>query len=130
MESVALAGANRRDGSLDLRRLALIQAILPKRLAEAWLTHIAADMPRGQYVDPSAGKETFREFATQWLASQTTDPSTIVNMELRFRLHAFPYIGSRSLSAFQPAHIRTWARALADSGMAASYQRTCGRRGP
>ncbi|MFJ5778808.1 tyrosine-type recombinase/integrase [Streptomyces sp. NPDC093094] len=95
-----------------------------KRLAEAWLTQIAADMTRGQYVDPSAGKETFRDFATQWLASQTTDPSTIVNMELRFRLHAFPYIGSRSLSAFQPAHIRTWARALADSGMAASYQRT------
>ncbi|MER6466178.1 site-specific integrase [Streptomyces sp. NPDC001228] len=95
-----------------------------KRLAEAWLTQIAADMTRGQYVDPSAGKETFREFATRWLASQTTDPSTIVNMELRFRLHAFPYIGSRSLSAFQPAHIRTWARALADSGMAASNQRT------
>lgn len=95
-----------------------------KRLAESWLSQIAADMTRGQYVDPSSGKVTFKEFATQWLASQTTDPSTIVNMELRFRLHAFPYIGSRSLSAFQPAHIRTWARALADSGMAASYQRT------
>lgn len=81
-------------------------------------------MMRGQYVDPSAGKVTFKAFATAWLASQTTDPSTIVNMELRFRLHAFPYIGSRSMSAFQPAHIRTWARALMDTGMAASYQRT------
>ncbi|MEW2316972.1 tyrosine-type recombinase/integrase [Streptomyces bauhiniae] len=95
-----------------------------KRLAEAWLTQIAADMSRGQYLDPSAGKVTFGEFATQWLASQTTDPSTIVNMELRFRLHVLPYIGSRPLSAFQPGHIRAWARALADSGMAASYQRT------
>ncbi|MGP3984406.1 tyrosine-type recombinase/integrase [Streptomyces sp. KR80] len=95
-----------------------------KRLAEAWLTQIAADMNRGQYVDPSAGKVTFQEFATQWLASQTTDVSTIVAMELRFRLHAFPYVGSRSLSAFQPGHIRTWARALKDSGIAASYQRT------
>ncbi|GGZ10091.1 tyrosine-type recombinase/integrase [Streptomyces poonensis] len=95
-----------------------------KRLAEAWLTQIAADMTRGQYVDPSAGKVTFKEFATQWLASQTTDPSTIVNMELRFRLHAFPYIGTRPVNGFQPTHIRTWARALKDSGMAASYQRT------
>ncbi|WP_326760999.1 site-specific integrase [Streptomyces phaeochromogenes] len=95
-----------------------------KRLAEAWLTQIAADMTRGQYVDPSAGKVTFKDFASQWLASQTTDPSTMVNMELRFRLHAFPYIGSRSMSAFQPMHIRTWSRALRDSGMAASYQRT------
>ncbi|WP_328387266.1 site-specific integrase [Streptomyces sp. NBC_00400] len=94
-----------------------------KRLAEAWLTQIAADMNRGQYVDPSAGRVTFQQFATQWLASQTTDPSTIVAMELRFRLHAFPHIGSRSLSSFQPGHIRLWARALKDSGMAASYQR-------
>ncbi|MFF7575071.1 hypothetical protein ACFZBE_08770 [Streptomyces sp. NPDC008061] len=44
-------------------------------------------------------------------------------MELRFRLHAFPHIGSRSLSALQAGHIRTWARALKDSGIAASYQR-------
>ncbi|MFJ3270134.1 tyrosine-type recombinase/integrase [Streptomyces sp. NPDC086776] len=94
-----------------------------KRLAEVWLTQIAADMNRGQYVDPSAGKVTFQQFATQWLASQTTDPVTITAMELRFRLHAFPHIGARSLSAFQPGHIRTWARALKDSGIAASYQR-------
>ncbi|MFE7076552.1 tyrosine-type recombinase/integrase [Streptomyces sp. NPDC057620] len=95
-----------------------------KRLAEKWLSAIETDMMRGQYVDPSEGKVTFKAFATAWLASQTTDPSTIVSMELRFRLHAFPHIGSRSMSAFQPAHIRTWARALMDSGMAASYQRT------
>ncbi|MFD9886925.1 tyrosine-type recombinase/integrase [Streptomyces alboflavus] len=94
-----------------------------KRLAEAWLAQIAADMNRGQYVDPSAGKVTFQQFATQWLASQTTDPSTITAMELRLRLHAFPHIGARSLSAFQPGHIRTWARTLKDSGIASSYQR-------
>lgn len=94
-----------------------------KRLAEAWLTQMAADMTRGQYVDPAAGKVTFQQFATQWLASQTTDAATIVAMELRFRLHAFPHIGSRSLSAFQPGHVRAWARALKDSGIASSYQR-------
>ncbi|MFJ6606634.1 tyrosine-type recombinase/integrase [Streptomyces lydicus] len=94
-----------------------------KRLAEAWLTQIAADMNRGQYVDPSAGKVTFQRFAAEWLASQTTDASTIVAMELRFRLHVFPYIGSRSLSAFQPGHIRAWCRTIKDSGIAASYQR-------
>ena len=45
-------------------------------------------------------------------------------MELRFRLHVFPYLGSRPLRAFQPSHIRAWMRTLNDSGMAASYQRT------
>lgn len=94
-----------------------------KRLAEAWLTQVAADMSRGQYTDPAAGKVTFQQYATRWLASQTTDPATITAMELRFRLHAFPHIGARSLGAFQPGHIRTWARALKDSGLAPSYQR-------
>ncbi|MFI1826914.1 tyrosine-type recombinase/integrase [Streptomyces sp. NPDC020412] len=94
-----------------------------KRLAEAWLTQIAADMARGQYVDPNAGRVTFQQFATTWLASQTTDVSTIAAMELRFRLHAFPHVGSRSMSAFQPGHIRTWARTLQDAGLASSYQR-------
>ncbi|MFC8223061.1 tyrosine-type recombinase/integrase [Streptomyces sp. NPDC057362] len=95
-----------------------------KRIAEKWLSGVEADMTRGLYVDPSSGRVTFKDFAAQWLASQTTDPSTIVNMELRFRLHAFPYIGARPMNTFQPGHIRVWARALKDSGMAASYQRT------
>lgn len=94
-----------------------------KRLADAWLAQVAADMMRGQYVDPSAGKVTFQQYTAQWLASQTTEASTVVAMELRFRLHVFPHIGSRSLSAFQPGHIRAWARALKDSGIASSYQR-------
>ncbi|MFH9767517.1 tyrosine-type recombinase/integrase [Streptomyces microflavus] len=94
-----------------------------KRLAEAWLTQLAADMARGQYVDPSEGRVTFQQFATTWLASQTTDVSTVAAMELRFRLHANPYIGSRSMSAFQPGHIRTWARGLQEAGLASSYQR-------
>lgn len=95
-----------------------------KRLAENWLSHIEADMLRGQYIDPADGKVTFQDFATGWLASQTVDPSTVVSMELRFRLHVFPYIGSRVMSSFRPGHIRDWARALKDSGMATSYQRT------
>ncbi|GGR43087.1 tyrosine-type recombinase/integrase [Streptomyces netropsis] len=94
-----------------------------KRLAEAWLSQIAADMTRGQYVDPAAGKVTFEQYATTWLASQTTDVSTIDAIDQRFRLHIFPHIGSRSMSAFTPGHIRAWGRALQDAGLASSYQR-------
>ncbi|MCH6159970.1 tyrosine-type recombinase/integrase [Streptomyces marispadix] len=94
-----------------------------KRLAEQWLAQVSADMTRGQYVDPSAGRETFRQYATNWLASQTTDISTIDATELRLRLHVFPYIGSRSLSAFQPGHIRAWNKALIGAGLSASYRR-------
>ncbi|MCX5582109.1 tyrosine-type recombinase/integrase [Streptomyces erythrochromogenes] len=94
-----------------------------RRLAEAWLTQIAADMSRGQYVDPTAGKVTFQDYAKTWLASQTTEMSTIDAIDQRFRLHIFPHIGHRPLSAFLPAHIRAWGRLLQDAGLAPSYQR-------
>lgn len=40
-----------------------------KRLAEQWLTHIEADMSRGQDIDPSAGRITFQQYGEKWLAS-------------------------------------------------------------
>ncbi|WP_432134233.1 tyrosine-type recombinase/integrase [Streptomyces sp. bgisy154] len=94
-----------------------------KREAERWLANIEADMSRGQYIDPTAGKITFRKYAEDWLASQTTDPATRVAVESRLRLHAFPYLGTRPLASFQPSHIRSWARLLEDTGAASSYRR-------
>ncbi|MBH5131179.1 site-specific integrase [Streptomyces sp. NPDC005395] len=94
-----------------------------KREAERWLTNIEADMSRGHYIDPTAGKITFRKYAEDWLASQTTDPATRVAVESRLRLHVFPYLGGRPLASFQPSHIRSWARALEDTGAASSYRR-------
>ena len=55
--------------------------------------------------------------------SQTTDPATRASVEMRRRLHAVPYLGSRSLASFQPSHIRLWVRALENTGLAAAYRR-------
>jgi integrase len=94
-----------------------------KRKAEAWLSQIEADLSRGQYTDPSAGKVAFTQYATEWLASQTANASSIESTELRLRLHAIPFIGHRPMNSFLPQHIRQWARTLQDSGLAGSYQR-------
>lgn len=61
-----------------------------KRRAEAWLAQVAADMTRGQYVDPGAGKMLFERYVTDWLSSQTSDVSTRAAMEIRLRVHVFP----------------------------------------
>ncbi|MFJ4947614.1 tyrosine-type recombinase/integrase [Streptomyces sp. NPDC088760] len=94
-----------------------------KRLADQWLARIEADMSRGQYVDPDAGKVTFQQYAAEWLTGQTTDPTTRENTERRLRLHAFPYLGSRPLSSLQPSDIRAWMRKLEDAGSAGSSRR-------
>ncbi|MER5921033.1 tyrosine-type recombinase/integrase [Streptomyces mirabilis] len=94
-----------------------------KREAERWLANIEADMSRGHYIDPTAGKITLKKYAEDWLASQTTDPATRVAVESRLRLHVFPHLGSRPLASFQPSHIRAWTRLLEDTGAASSYRR-------
>ncbi|QKV93196.1 site-specific integrase [Streptomyces sp. NA02950] len=95
-----------------------------KRLADQWLAHIEADMSRGQYIDPTAGRITFRQYAEKWHASQTTNVSTRDMVEMRLRRHAYPYLGSRPLGSFQPGHIRDWVHALERAGVAGSYGRT------
>jgi hypothetical protein len=72
------------------------------------LSNIEAGMTRGDYIDPTAGKVTFAQYVTAWIASQTTDPSTREPVEMRLRLHAVPHLGTRPMASFQPTHIRLW----------------------
>ncbi|MEU1773640.1 tyrosine-type recombinase/integrase [Streptomyces sp. NPDC012842] len=95
-----------------------------KRLADQWLAHTEADMARGQYIDPRAARTTFQQYAEGWVSTQGADPNTQASMESQLRLHAFPYLGTRPLGSFQPAHIRDWVQKLQANGVRGSYART------
>ncbi|MCX5249223.1 site-specific integrase [Streptomyces sp. NBC_00201] len=94
-----------------------------KRKAEQWLANIEADMSRGDYVDPDAGKVTFEQYATEWMTTQITDPLTRESVESRLRLHAIPYLGTRPIGSFTASHLRLWLRTLEDRGLSAGYRR-------
>ncbi|MFF0394993.1 tyrosine-type recombinase/integrase [Streptomyces sp. NPDC005248] len=94
-----------------------------KRRAETWLANIEADMSRGDYIAPGAGKVTFEQYAIKWMTTQMTDPATRESVEMRLRLHAIPHIGKRSIGSFNPTHLRLWMRALEDAGLSAAYRR-------
>jgi integrase len=83
-----------------------------KRAAEAFLVSVEADKLRGSYVDPAAGRVTFREYAEDWLRTHTFDESTRETTEFRVRKHLYPSFGDRSLASIRPSHIREW-----DSGL-------------
>ncbi|MFE7665993.1 tyrosine-type recombinase/integrase [Streptomyces celluloflavus] len=94
-----------------------------KRQAEQWLAQIEADMLRGQFIDPRAGRVTVKQHAERWLASLTMDPGTYVDTERRIRLHVVPHLGRHTLGSLRPTHIREWLRALQDQGLAPAYQK-------
>lgn len=94
-----------------------------KRRAETWLANIEADMSRGDYIAPEAGKVTFEQYATKWMTTQMTDPATRESVEMRLRRHAIPHIGKRPIGSFTPSDLRHWLRTLEDAGLSAAYRR-------
>ncbi len=82
------------------------------RKAEAtrFLTTVEADMLRGAYVDPAAGKVTFGAFAESWLAAQTFDVSTREAVASRLKVHLLPTFGAMELRAVRPSTVQAWLR--------------------
>jgi integrase len=94
-----------------------------KGKADAFKSTVEADLLRGWYVDPDAGRIALRRFAEEWLAGQTLEETTREAMEGRFRVHVYPHLGDRELRAITPSVVRSWDRALQQKGLATSYRR-------
>lgn len=99
------------------------QMFTRKQDAERFLTTVTADVLRGAFVDPQAGKVTFADFAGRWLEAQTFTETTREATELRIRLHATRHFGQRELRAIKPSVIQAWLRGL-QHDLAPSYVRT------
>ncbi|MFU8854874.1 tyrosine-type recombinase/integrase [Micromonospora sp. SL1-18] len=94
-----------------------------KREAQAFLANVQADILKGTYVDPDAGRVTFKQYADEWLAAATTDVLTRDRIEYELRLHVYPVLGHKAMASIQPATIRAWARGLQEKGLSAGYRR-------
>ncbi|SHN35240.1 tyrosine-type recombinase/integrase [Cryptosporangium aurantiacum] len=94
-----------------------------KRAAEAFLVTTETSKLHGAYVDPRAGRITFRSYADGWLADQTFEETTRESVEQRFRTHLHPYFGDRSLVQIEPSTVRAWDRGLQTKKVAPAYRR-------
>lgn len=74
-----------------------------------------ADISRGQYIDPRAGKITIAEYAAQWRTHQLHRDSTADMVERAFRLHILPVLGHVPLADARASHIRAWVKATAEN---------------
>lgn len=75
-----------------------------------WLDEVTASVVTGTYVDPNAGKITFREYAENWRAAQVHRPSSAVHVETMLRRHAYPSFGGRQISSIRPSEIQAWVK--------------------
>ncbi|MGC2484799.1 MAG: hypothetical protein WA359_00940 [Acidimicrobiales bacterium] len=97
-----------------------------KTEARVHLSMIETDLRRGAWVDPQAGKISFKNYASQWLEHRLD--LAIRTKELYEYLldnHIYPTIGSSSLQNLTPSKIRVWHAELAQrhaSTAAKSYR--------
>ena len=73
---------------------------------------VTAARVTGQYVDPKAGRVTFREYAEGWREAQVHRPSSVAHVEGMLRRHAYPTFGDRQLSTILPSEVQAWVRRL------------------
>ncbi|MEV7382099.1 tyrosine-type recombinase/integrase [Streptomyces lydicus] len=71
---------------------------------------IEADLARGLYIDPAAGKESLRAVAERWRTSAVHRPSTASRVERALRLHVYPTFGDRPLSSIRTSEIQAWVK--------------------
>ncbi|MCI2416298.1 site-specific integrase [Saccharopolyspora sp. K220] len=86
-------------------------ALFGKRAqAERHDANVHADISRGLYIDPNAGKITVTEYSERWRNDQLHRDSTVVLVERAFRIHINPILGHWPLGDLQPSHIRSWVK--------------------
>jgi hypothetical protein len=91
--------------------------------AKRHLSETEAQINRGTWIDPAAGKLTVREYSTTWLAGLASDPLTREGIDARWRTHINPMLGTVPLAALKPSRVQQWVAALKRSGLAAGTVR-------
>lgn len=81
--------------------------------AQRFLTTVESAKLTGGYVDPKAGRVTFREYAEDWRSRQLWRESTAVRIESDLRVHLYPAIGDMQLSAVRPSDLDVLVKSLA-----------------
>lgn len=93
--------------------------------AERHDANTQADISRGQYIDPRAGKITVGEYADRWRGHQLHRASTIARVESALRLHILPILGRLQMAQVRSSHLKGWVKDrsghLAASSLAMVY---------
>jgi integrase len=80
--------------------------------AERHDVNMRADVSRGVYIDPAAGKVTVQAYGEVWRAQQLHAAHTVDRIERTCRLHVYPELGTAALSQVRPSQVQAWVKGL------------------
>ncbi|MGX7669109.1 tyrosine-type recombinase/integrase [Plantactinospora sp. DSM 117369] len=89
-----------------------------KRDADLWLSAKEAEIARGDWLDPEAGKVALLPYGEAWIRERPKlRPKTVVLYEGLLRLHIAPALGKLTLTEVTTPRLRKWRRELLDAGV-------------
>ena len=81
-----------------------------------FLKTVEADLLRGDYIDPIAGRAT--RFADKWAASQPWRPLTRSRVEALLKSRVLPRFGDMPLQSVRPSDVQAWVGSMSAEGLA------------
>ena len=98
-----------------------------KTKAEDYLVSVGADLVRGDYVDPTAGKVQLNDWSARWFAviRPTLKPSTVESYESLLRSRILPRFGTTRVGAIRPSDVQEWVARMTEEGLSPSRIRKC-----
>ena len=93
--------------------------------AQKWLAVAQADMLRGTFIDPRAGRMSFAEWAKHWLTSKPGKRATsLARDRAALSTHFIPELGPLALNAITPMHVRKAVDQMHGRGLSPKSIRT------
>ena len=87
--------------------------------AQHWLTSELAKVDRGEWVDPRAGRASFRSVAETWMAGRgALRVSTRARDRSYLNSLILPHLGTRPIGGIQPSDLEAWVADLIAAGKA------------
>lgn len=87
--------------------------------AQRWLDQMRAEMHRGQYIDPVAGKVRVQDVAASWaLGLGHLKESTAARYRGLLRTHVLPRFGTWPVAKVGHSDVRDWVHELSSAGLA------------
>jgi integrase len=88
--------------------------------AERWLTLTEAEVIRGDWVDPDAGRVLFGKYARDWIEERPgLRPKTVELYRYLLRCHLGTTFDRRTLAEIREPYVRQWRKNLLDAGVSA-----------
>jgi integrase len=88
--------------------------------ANVWLTVTQAQLIKGDWLDPDAGRVPLGEYTAKWIAERPLARRTADKYSRLLRLHLAPTLGQLDLVEVTPERVRSWRAKLLDAGVGSS----------